>query len=170
MAARLPRFQIVAILAAAAAGLLAFQAPAFAQSGPPAGRLNCGVGVGGGLGLVVTSQRPMECRFTPRRGPTQRYVGVVRNFGLDLGSIRSSTMSWRVYGPYARAPLGALAGRYGGATVGASAGTGGSANLLVGGNNGDVTLQPLSLQGARGINVAIGVTGFELTLAKSRRR
>jgi hypothetical protein len=168
MASPLPRFQTVAILAAAAAGLLAFQAPAVAQSGPPAGRLNCSVGAG--LGLVVTSQRPMECRFTPRRGPGQRYVGVVRNFGLDLGTIRSSTMSWRVYGPYARAPLGALAGRYGGATVGGSAGTGGSGNLLVGGNNGDVTLQPLSLQGARGINVAIGVTGFELTLAKSRRR
>lgn len=152
----------------AAAGLLVSSAPSFAQSGPPAGRLTCNVG--SGIGLVVTSQRPMNCTFAPRRGPPQRYVGIVRNFGLDLGSIRSSTMSWRVYGPYARAPLGALSGRYGGATAGASAGVGGSANLLVGGNNNEVTLQPLSLQGSRGVNVAIGVTGFELSPMRSGGR
>ena len=152
----------------AATGLVVSSLPASAQSGSPAGRLSCNVG--GGIGLVVTSQRPMNCTFTPRRGPTQRYTGVVRNFGLDLGTIRSSTMSWRVYGPYARAPLGALVGRYGGATAGASAGVGGSANVLVGGSNNEVTLQPLSLQGSRGINVAIGVTGFELALVRPGRR
>jgi hypothetical protein len=154
--------------AIAFAATLASQAPATAQSGPPAGRLNCNVSAG--LGLIVTSQRPMDCNFRPRRGPVQRYTGVVRNFGLDLGTIRSTTMSWRVYGPYSRAALGALAGRYGGATVGASAGVGASGNLLIGGNNGDVTLQPLSLQGSRGVNVALGVTGFELSLAPPRTR
>jgi hypothetical protein len=112
----------------------------------------------------------MDCRFVPRRGPAQRYTGIVRNFGLDLGTIRSTVMSWRVYGPYSRASLGALAGNYGGATAGASAGTGGSANLLVGGVNRDVTLQPLSLQGSRGVNVALGVTALELSLAPPRQR
>lgn len=144
----------------AVAGVVALAPAASAQSGPPTGRLSCNVGPG--LGLVVTSQRPMECRFTPRRGPVQRYLGVVRNFGLDLGKIGRSTMSWRVYGPYARAPKGVLNGRYAGVTAGASAGVGGSGNLLVGGRNNSVTLQPLSLQSSRGINVAIGVTGFEL--------
>jgi hypothetical protein len=139
-----------------------------AQTGAPAGRLTCNVE--GGIGLVVTSQRPMECRFTPRRGPVQRYTGVVRSFGLDVGTIRRSTMSWRVYGLYARAPLGALAGSYGGAAAGASVGTGGSGNLLVGGVNNEVTLQPLSLQSRRGYNVAVGVTGFELSLVPPRRR
>jgi hypothetical protein len=152
----------------AAAGLLVSTLPSFAQSGPRAGRLTCNIG--SGIGLIVTSQRPMNCRFTPRRGPAQRYVGIVRNFGLDLGTIRSSTMSWRVYGPYARTPLGALKGRYAGATAGVSAGVGGSANLLVGGDNNEVTLQPLSLQGSRGVNVALGVTGFELSLAPLQRR
>ncbi len=154
----------------AALGLMAaVSAQAQAQQlGSRAGRLTCNVG--GGLGLIVTSQRPMDCQFIPRRGPAQRYVGVVRNFGLDLGTIRSTVMSWRVYGPYARAPRGALAGTYAGATAGASAGVGASGNLLVGGNNGDVTLQPLSLQGSRGVNVALGVTGFELSAAPPRRR
>ncbi|MDP3256268.1 MAG: DUF992 domain-containing protein [Bosea sp. (in: a-proteobacteria)] len=152
----------------AAAGLLVSGLSASAQSGAPAGRLSCNVGAG--LGLVVTSQRPMNCTFTPRRGPPQRYVGIVRNFGIDLGRTRATTMSWRVYGPYARAPLGALSGRYGGATAGASAGVGGSANLLVGGSDNAVTLQPLSLQGSRGVNVALGVTGFELSLVPPGRR
>ncbi|MDP3603612.1 MAG: DUF992 domain-containing protein [Bosea sp. (in: a-proteobacteria)] len=157
------------ILAAvvAAAGLLVSGLAASAQSGSPAGRLRCNVGAG--LGQVVTSQRPMNCTFTPRRGPAQRYVGIVRNFGIDLGKNRATTMSWRVYGPYARAPLGALSGRYVGATAGASVGVGGSANLLVGGNNNEVTLQPLSLQGSRGINAALGVTGFELSLVEPGR-
>lgn len=139
-----------------------------AQTGAPAGRLTCNVE--GGIGLVVTSHRPMECRFSPRRGPVQRYTGIVRSFGLDVGTIRRSTMSWRVYGPYARAPLGALAGTYAGAAAGASLGAGGSGNLLVGGVNNEVTLQPLSLQSRRGYNVAVGVTGFELSLVQPRRR
>jgi hypothetical protein len=151
-----------------AAALSLLPAAAQAQSGAPAGRLSCQVG--SGLGVVVTSKRPMECRFTPRRGPVQRYVGVVRNFGLDLGTIKRSHMAWRVYGPYARAPLGALSGSYAGATAGASVGAGGSGNLLIGGADKDVTLQPLSLQGRRGFNVAVGVTGLELSLVPPRRR
>lgn len=152
----------------AAAALLGSQAPGLAQSGSPAGRLSCHVG--SGVGLVVTSQRPMDCRFQPRRGPLQRYTGVVRNFGLDLGTIRGTTMSWRVYGPYARTPLGALNGRYGGATAGVSVVAGASGNILVGGPDNAVTLQPLSIQNARGINLAIGVTGFELSYVPPRRR
>lgn len=166
MSIRHPRSGLLVV--AAAAGLFGLHTPATAQSGPPSGRLSCNVGAG--LGKVVTSQRPMECRFTPRRGPAQHYTGVVRNFGIDLGTIRGTTMSWRVYGPYARAPLGVLSGRYGGATAGASAGTGVSGNLLVGGRQNAVTLQPLSLQGARGVNIAIGVTSLELTLVHPRKR
>ncbi len=155
-----------------AAGLVAWTmmppAPAMAQSDAPAGRLNCAVGPA--IGLVVTSRRSMDCRFTPRRGPVQRYVGTVRSFGLDLGTIRGSTMTWRVYGPYARAPLGALNGRYAGAQAGAALGTGTTGTILIGGADDEIRLQPLALQSARGINVALGVTGFELSLARGRVR
>lgn len=166
MSHRLANAATVVAFAVAAFGALPTVAQA--QTGAPAGRLNCNVE--GGIGLVVTSQRPMACNFTPRRGPVQRYTGVVRSFGLDLGTIRRSTMSWRVFGPYARAPLGALSGTYVGAAAGAAAGAGGSGNLLVGGVNNEVTLQPLSLQSRRGYNVAVGVTGFELSLVPPRRR
>ena len=75
-------------------------------------------------------------------------------------------MAWRVYGPYARAPLGALSGQY--KATGAAPGTAG--NALIGGENNEVTLQPLPFQGNRGINVAVGVTAFELALVPPGRR
>lgn len=158
--------KIVAATAFCVAALSALSATAAnAQSGAPAGRLSCHVG--SKLSLIVTSQTPMECRFTPRRGPVQRYTGIVRNFGLDVGAFKRSSMAWRVFGPYARAPLGALAGTYVGASASASAGAGGAMNMLIGGVEKDVMLQPLSLQTLRGFNVAVGVTGLELTLAPS---
>ncbi len=159
----------VSMLPFALTALMMAPPGAAAQDGAPAGRLTCAVGPG--LGLVVTSKRPMDCRFTPRRGPVQRYVGTVRSFGLDIGPIRRGTMSWRVYGPYARAPLGALAGGYVGAGAGgAAAGIGASGNLLIGGAGDEVTLQPLSLQSRRGFNVAVGVTGLDLVLSRPRAR
>lgn len=150
---------------AALTGLACLSAPALAQpSGPPTGRLSCTIT--GSPTPVVTTQKPMECRFRPRRGPLQLYTGVVRGFSLDLASIRSAAMAWRVYGPYARAPLGALAGAY--KASGTGPGTG--SHVLTGGNNNEVTLLPLPFQGNRGINVAVGVTALDLTLVSPGRR
>jgi hypothetical protein len=141
--------------------------PAAAQSpGPPAGRLSCTLGAG--FAAITKAQRPAECRFRPRRGPLQHYTGVVRGFSLDLGAVRGTPiMVWRVYGPYARAPLGVLSGQYrsGGANAPSSAG-----NALSGVRGSTATLQPLPLQGSRGINVAIGVSALELTLVPPGRR
>ena len=47
-------------------------------------------------------------------------------------------------------------GTYVGATGEASLGAGIGANALVGGTNDSVALQPLSLQGQTGVNVALG--------------
>lgn len=156
-----PRPHLTALLALA--GLLALPATATAQSNePPAGRLSCTVG--NALTPVTTAQKPMECRFRPRRGPVQLYTGVVHGFGLDLGSIRNPTMAWRVYGPYARASLGVLSGSYK-STPGS-----GSGNALTGGSDNAVTLRPLPFQGHRGVNAAVGVNSLELTLVPPSRR
>ena len=154
------------LTALALAGVLGMHEPAAAQNlGPPTGRLSCTVGTN--FTAIAKSQRPTECRFRPRRGPMQHYTGVVRNFSLDLGSVRNATMVWRVYGPYARAPLGALSGSYkSGSTTAPSA----PGNALSGGKDNEATLLPLPLQGNRGINVAIGVTALELTLVEPGRR
>jgi hypothetical protein len=143
------------ILAAAGLGSSA----ALAQSEAPAGRLTCAIGTG--LAQAVGAQRPLECRFRPRRGPVQIYAGVIRGFALDAKAIGRSLITWRVYGPYPRAPLGALNGRYT-RPPGAVA--------LTGGIDNDVRLEPRALPLRRGANVALGVTGFELTLQRPQRR
>ncbi|MGK2229273.1 DUF992 domain-containing protein, partial [Devosia sp.] len=57
---------------------------------------------------------------------------------------------------------GSLAGQYVGASAEVSLGLGAGANVLVGGSNDGFMLQPLSVQGQTGINVAVGITGFQL--------
>lgn len=149
------------LAAVVALGTFGLAQAALAQGGPPSGRISCMIGQA--AAPVLGGQRPVNCRYSPRRGPVQRYSGIVRSFAIDLGSIRPTTMSWRVYGPYARAPLGALAGRY-------MAGRGVSGTGLTGGPDGEVVLLPLGLQGARGVNAAVGVTEFELKTRERRRR
>ena len=54
---------------------------------------------------------------------------------------------------------GALAGTYAGVGADASAGLGLGANVLIGGTGRAFSLQPLSVEGEVGINVAAGVDG-----------
>lgn len=149
-----------AVVFAAAAGLSLVASPAMAQSRAPAGRLTCTIGTG--LAQAVATQRPLECRFRPRRGPLQTYAGIIRGFALDPKSVGRSLIAWRVYGPYARAPLGALNGRY--------VRPANSGPSLVGGDDKDVRLEPRSQSMQRGANVALGVTEFELNLTRAPRR
>ena len=43
-----------------------------------------------------------------------------------------------------------------------SVGVGGGANVLVGGFNKTIALQPLSVQGQTGVNLAVGIAGLSL--------
>ena len=74
-------------------------------------------------------------------------------------------MVWTVFAP-SNKKFGALAGQYGGASAEATVGAGLGANVLVGGSNRTVTLQPLSVQGQTGLNLAVGVSGLELRPAR----
>jgi hypothetical protein len=65
-------------------------------------------------------------------------------------------------------PAGALSGIYGGASAEATVGAGVGANVMVGGSNRTIQLQPLSLQGQTGLNVAAGVSGIELRWVRRR--
>ncbi len=57
---------------------------------------------------------------------------------------------------------GSLAGNYGGVTAGATVGVGLGANVLVGGSNNSIALQPLSIEGNTGLNVAAGIADITL--------
>jgi hypothetical protein len=73
-------------------------------------------------------------------------------------------MVWLVFAPGNIGP-GALAGTYVGATASATVGVGAGANVLVGGGSGQVTLQPVSVEGSVGLNVAAGIGEVELRKA-----
>jgi hypothetical protein len=129
-----------------------------------AGTLNCDISAG--LGLIIGSQKNVTCLFTPAAsGPREVYVGTISKFGLDLGATAGGQMVWSVYAPTTRR-FGALAGTYAGAGAEATVGVGGGVNVLLGGSDRTVTLQPVAVEGQTGLNVAAGVTGLELRPAR----
>lgn len=155
-----------ALVALAVVAAVALPIPASAQTAnrTKVGTLSCDIS--GGIGLIITSKKDLTCMFTPSQpGPREVYVGSISKFGLDLGATAGGEMIWAVYAPTNR-KFGALAGHYGGATAEATVGAGVGANVLVGGSNRTVTLQPVSVQGQVGLNVAAGVAGLELRPAR----
>ncbi len=156
------RLGLLAALATAAA--LAAPGSSAQAEGVKVGTLACDIS--GGIGLIVTSRKEVTCTFSPStRGPRELYIGSITKFGLDLGATTGGRMIWAVYAP-TEYRHGALAGSYGGATAEATVGAGVGANVLIGGNNRTVTLQPVSVQGQTGLNVAAGVAGLELRPAR----
>jgi hypothetical protein len=94
--------------------------------------------------------------------PEDRYVATIRKVGLDLGITQETALAWGVYAPVARLGPGDLAGNYAGAQGSATIGVGLGGNVLVGGSQNSIALQPLSLQGQTGLNVAAGLESLEL--------
>jgi hypothetical protein len=153
-----------ATVAAALALIFATTAPepAAAQQ-VRAGLLTCDVSAG--IGLIVTSQKALYCTFAPDRPGIMRedYDGTITKYGLDLGVVAGGIMVWAVFTETVAGP-GFLAGDYVGASGEASLGAGIGANVLVGGSNRTVTLQPVSVSGQIGVNIALGVGSLRLGL------
>jgi hypothetical protein len=152
----------VLVVAALLAGALTLGEPARAQ-GPAyvkAGILTCGVGAG--IGLIITSNKSLACTFSPSGRPAEDYTGNIRRFGLDLGVTGASVIVWAVFAKVHGFPVGALAGRYSGISAEATVGLGLGANVLFGGSDRAFALQPLSVQGQIGLDIAAGVTALDL--------
>ena len=94
--------------------------------------------------------------------PDDRYVATIRKVGLDIGITQETALAWGVFAPVNRLGPGDLAGTYAGAQGSASVGVGLGGNVLVGGSNNSIALQPLSVQGQVGLNVAAGLESLEL--------
>lgn len=149
----------VCLAAAAAASLtLAGGQAAFAQSGIKIGTLTCDVA--GGIGMILGSSKRVACQFNGPHG-VELYNGVINKFGLDIGVTGRQVMSWVVFAPGKVNP-GSLAGTYVGATAEATAAIGAGANVLIGGFNKSLTLQPVSVSAQTGLNVAAGVAELVL--------
>jgi hypothetical protein len=152
-----------AIVAAVALATV-FTTPADAQRDRvQVGSLECSLS--SSIGLIVGSQRNIACNFKPDGGPPEAYAGTMTRIGLDVGVTGGGAIVWAVFAGTNRY-AGMLSGTYVGASAEASIAAGLGANVLVGGSNRSVALQPLSVQGQVGLNIAAGVGSLELHLAQ----
>jgi hypothetical protein len=151
------------LLAATVAGLAFIIAPlntpAQAAVTVKAGVLTCHVG--SGYGFVFGSSRNLACTYSGN-GRVEHYAGDISKFGMDIGYLKDGVIIWAVLAPSTTLSPGALAGSYGGLTAGASVGVGADANALVGGSTREIELQPLSIEGDKGLNVAAGIASISL--------
>lgn len=119
--------------------------------------------VDGGIGLLVGSSKKVNCSFAQSDGTVDTYTGSISKLGLDIGITGKSFIKWVVF-----TPLGAeladhlLAGEYLGVSTGLSLGIGLGANALFGGNEKQIGLQPLSVEGQTGLNVALAISTLRL--------
>jgi Protein of unknown function (DUF992) len=117
----------------------------------------------GGIGLILGSRERLTCTYQPSgKQPARKLAGTITRLGLDVGIKGKSVMVWAVFGSSTALRGEALGGRFAGVAADASLGLGAGAQVLVGGNAKSVTLQPLSVKGQTGINLAIGVSGLRL--------
>jgi ABC-type amino acid transport substrate-binding protein len=150
----LAAFALVAVLAAAADA----QAP---TGWTQVGMLNCKLNPS--IGFIIAGHQSMECRFTQNvPSPPQAYEGALNTVGLDIGITAGGVLGWAVLAPTTGAPAGALAGEYVGASGDIGLGLGVGANVLVGGSGRTFALQPISVEGTAGVNVALGVSALKL--------
>ena len=147
-------------LAAAVVGVAAALSgqPAWSQStsGVKAGSLTCNVD--SGWGFVFGSTRNLDCTYTNSNGALERYTGHIDKFGVDIGDPAGGVMAWAVSAPTTDVGPAAMAGTYGGRDASAAIGrVGAGANVLVGGSQKTISLQPVSVEGMAGLNVAGGI-------------
>jgi hypothetical protein len=124
------------------------------------GVLQCSVSPG--VGYVVASSRTLACRFNRIHGWPEFYVGTINKYGLALGATEAGQLVWDVYAATPEPGRYALAGQYGGPTAELTLGVGLGANALVGGNGGSIALQPLSINGQFGVDIAAGIGSLTL--------
>jgi LysM repeat protein len=125
-----------------------------------AGVLTCEVGEG--AAFIISSPRDLHCVFHKASGQNEAYRGTLREFGLDIGVSGHGVIAWTVIAGTSDLPPGELAGSYGGVEAGAAVAVGARGQVLVGGSGKTISLQPLSIEGEAGLNLAVGVASMEL--------
>ena len=149
--------------AAAVAGLAIASANA-APAGIKVGTLNCNVA--GGMGFVFGSTKDLACTYEPTKARVEHYAGTVSKWGVDIGYTSKGKLVWAVFAPTSDVRPGAIEGEYAGATAQATVGVGLGANALIGGLDKSIALQPLSVSGSTGLNVAAGIGQISLKFSR----
>ena len=147
---------IVASLIALGLTLTAAQA----NTGVKIGVLSCGIE--GGVGFIIGSSKGVACVFRPTGGGrAEHYQGSIGKLGIDIGVTDQTAVAWAVFAP-GKIKRGALAGSYGGVSAEATVVAGLGANVLIGGFEKTINLQPVSVQAQTGLNIAAGIAGLHL--------
>jgi hypothetical protein len=138
--------------------------PAGAQVAPQIGLLSCDVS--SGIGLILMQKQSMTCTFR-RTGSSsvERYTGTIKEYGLELGGVEKGHLVWAVGAAMQGGAAGALGGTYAGVAADAAFGPGVGASVLIGGTGRAFSLQPVSVEGELGINIAAGIRTLNLTPA-----
>lgn len=158
------KFRMLAAALAMGGVALAGSANA-APHGVKVGDLVCNVA--SGWGFIFGSSRDLHCTFHGNDSRHhEHYVGSISKFGVDIGYTEGGVLVWGVFAPSSDIRPGALEGDYAGATASATVGVGLGANVLVGGLDKSIALQPLSLEGNKGLNVAAGIGAISLKSAR----
>lgn len=151
-------------IGAAVIGALALSASAqAAPSGVKVGTLTCNVA--SGWGFVFGSSKDLHCVFRGNNRRADHYTGSISKFGVDIGYTEGGVLVWGVVAPTSDVRAGALEGDYAGASAQATVGIGVGANALIGGLDKSIALQPLSVEGNKGLNVAAGIGSISLHAA-----
>src|SRR5579863_6701364 len=146
--------------AAIAVASLSFASAAnAAPHGVKVGDLTCNVA--SGWGFVFGSSKDLHCTYRGN-GHVEHYTGSISKFGVDIGYTGGEVLVWGVFAPTSDMRKGALSGDYAGASAQATIGVGLGANVLVGGLDKSIALQPLSVSGEKGLNVAAGIGSISL--------
>jgi hypothetical protein len=154
--------KLIAAVALSAAALLPLASQAQAQQGVSVGALRCDVA--GSVSFIFGSTRDISCTYEkPSNQGIEHYTGVIRQYGIDIGYLKSGVIVWGVVAPPNDVGKGALAALRG--TGNLAAGYGVGANALIGGYKDSIALQPLSVEGVKGINIAAAVVGLTLKAA-----
>ena len=157
------RFYGIAVAAAVGAMMVASPAIA-AKHGVKVGTLTCNVA--SGWGFVFGSTKDLHCTFRQNHRAAIHYDGSISKFGVDVGYTEGGVLIWEVVAPTSDVRPDALNGDYVGASAGVAVGVGAGANVLVGGFDKSFALQPVSISGTEGLNVAAGIGEITLKYTK----
>ena len=142
--------------AALATGGAANAAPA----GIKVGTLTCDVAAG--AGFIFGSTKDLTCTYQPTKARVEYYTGTISKWGVDIGYTGKGKLIWAVFAPTSDVRPGAIEGEYAGATAQATVAVGVGANALIGGLDKSIALQPVSVSGSTGLNVAAGIGQISL--------
>lgn len=117
---------------------------------------------GPSIGFIVGGVTNLACILRINGMPEDRYIATIQKLGIDIGITESTALAWNVFAPVAQPGRGDIAGTYVGVDAMAAAVVGVGGNVLLGGSNNSIALQPISVQVETGLAIAAGLERMDL--------